>query len=269
MTTTPSPSADIGVFGGSGFYAFLDGVEQIEIETPYGEPSSPVMLGEVEGRTVAFLPRHGLQHQFPPHAINYRANLWAMKELGVTRILGPNACGSLQPHVKPGDFVVCDQVVDRTRTRPNTFFDGPQTTHISWADPYCPTLREIATAKGRDLGIEMHDRGTVVVIEGPRFSTRAESAWFSHQGWEVINMTQYPESLLARELEICYVNISLITDWDVGVGDIPPVTNDEVIKVFGENNAKLRDLLFAMIPAIPDERPCPCATALEGATFHA
>ncbi|MFM7719360.1 MAG: S-methyl-5'-thioadenosine phosphorylase [Actinomycetota bacterium] len=260
--------AEIGVFGGSGFYSFLDDVETVDVDTPYGKPSAPPMIGTVGGRRVAFLPRHGLHHEFPPHRIPYRANLWAMRELGVTRIVGPNACGSLTPSVRPGDFVICDQLVDRTRERPNTFYDGPVTTHVSFADPYCPTMREVAIREGRNLGIPLHERGTVVVIEGPRFSTRSESEWFSAAGWEVINMTQYPEALLARELEICYANISLITDYDVGVEGVPPVTHEEVVRVFTENNARLRDLLFAVIPALPAERPCPCATALEGARFE-
>jgi 5'-methylthioadenosine phosphorylase len=260
--------AEIGVFGGSGFYAFLDETETVHIDTPYGPPSAPPVLGDVGGRRVAFIPRHGLKHEFPPHRVPYRANVWAMKELGVTRILGPNACGSLQPTVKPGDFVICDQLVDRTRNRPNTFYDGPETTHISFADPYCEVMRKVAIAQGRALGIPLHDRGTVVVIEGPRYSTRAESAWFASAGWEVINMTQYPESLLARELEVCYANISLITDYDVGVEDVPPVTHEEVVRVFTENNARLRDLLFSTIPELPEVRECPCATALTGARFE-
>jgi 5'-methylthioadenosine phosphorylase len=238
------------------------------VETPYGTPSAPPVVGEVGGRRVAFLPRHGVKHEFPPHRIPYKANLWAMRELGVQRIVGPNACGSLQPQVKPGEFVICDQLVDRTRDRPNTFYDGPVTTHISFADPYCPTMRAVAVDEGRRLSIPLHQRGTVVVIEGPRFSTRAESAWFKAAGWEVINMTQYPEAVLARELEICYANISLITDYDVGVEDVPPVTHEEVIRVFEENNARLRDLLFALIPALPVERDCPCASALSGARFE-
>jgi len=261
-------TADIGVFGGSGFYSFLEDTEVVELDTPYGKPSAPVTIGEVGGRRVAFMPRHGVHHEFPPHRVPYKANAWAMKELGVGRVLGPNACGSLQPYVKPGDFVICDQLVDRTNDRPNTFYDGPETTHISFADPYCPTMRDVAVAAGHELGIPMHDRGTVVVIEGPRFSTRAESAWFASAGWEVINMTQYPEALLARELELCYANISLITDYDVGVEGVPPVTHEEVVRVFTENNEKLRDLLFAVIPALPDERDCPCATALSGARFE-
>ena len=226
------------------------------------------MIGEVGGRPVAFIPRHGSKHEFPPHRVPYRANVWAMKELGVQRILGPNACGSLQPHVKPGDFVICDQLVDRTRSRPHTFYDGPVTTHISFADPYCPTVRAVLLTSAGRLDIPVHDGGTVVVIEGPRFSTRAESAWFAAAGWEVVNMTQVPEAILTRELEMCYANISLITDYDVGVEGIPPVTHEEVIRVFEQNNSRLRDLLFAAIPALPADRHCPCATALTGARFE-
>jgi 5'-methylthioadenosine phosphorylase len=261
--------AEIGVFGGSGFTSFLQDTETVEVETPYGPPSAPPVIGDVGGRSVAFIPRHGVKHEFPPHRIPYRANAWTMKELGVGRVLGPNACGSLRPDVKPGDFVVCDQLVDRTRDRPNTFYDGPVTTHISFADPYCPTTRSTTIAVGRRLGIRLHDRGTVVVVEGPRFSTRAESAWFASAGWEVINMTQYPEAVLARELELCYANISLITDYDVGVEGVPPVTNEEVVRVFTENNDKVRRLLFEVIPALPIERDCRCARALEGAQFQA
>jgi 5'-methylthioadenosine phosphorylase len=261
------PKAEIGVFGGSGFYSLLENPVEVKVDTPYGAPSGPVMLGEIGGRSVAFLPRHGAAHQLPPHMINYRANVFAMKELGVQQIVGPNACGSLQPHVKPGDFVICDQFVDRTSGRKDTFYDGPTTTHVSSADPYCPAMRAVAVEKARGLGITTHEAGTVVVIQGPRFSTRSESKWFASQGWEVINMTQYPECYLARELEICYCNISLITDYDVGMEGVPPVTNEEVVRVFAENNQKVKDLLFAMIPALPTVRTCVCASALEGAAF--
>ena len=260
-------TAEIGVFGGSGFYSFLEDVEQVEVDTPYGAPSAPLSVGEVGGRRVAFLPRHGLQHQHPPHTVPYRANVWAMRELGVQRIVGPCAAGSLQPRVKPGEFVICDQLVDRTSGRTDTFYDGPETTHVAFADPYCPEMRDVAIDQGRSQGIDLHERGTVVVVQGPRFSTRAESAFYRGQGWEVINMTQYPEAILARELELCFLNISLITDYDVGVEgeDVEPVSHEMVVKVFEENNSKLRDLLFRIIPALPAERGCPCATALQGA----
>jgi 5'-methylthioadenosine phosphorylase len=266
------PKAELGVFGGSGFYSFLDGVTEHAVKTPFGEPSDKVAVGEVEGRTVAFLPRHGRKHQYPPHKINYRANLWAMKELGVTRVVGPCAAGSLQAEAEPGHFVVCDQIVDRTSGRPDTFYDGPETTHVTFADPYCPELRGLAIEKAKQHEITVHDGGTMVVIQGPRFSTRAESKWFQEAGWKVINMTGHPEALLARELEICYVNVSLITDYDVGLEGMPgvaPVSHAEVVRVFEENNAKLRDLLFSLLPAIPSERSCPCATALDGARFEA
>ena len=267
--TPEGVGAEIGVFGGSGFYSFLDDVTEVEVDTPYGEPSAPVAIGTVGGRQVAFLPRHGTKHHLPPHKINYRANLWALKELGVRRIIGPCAAGSLQGDVKPGEFVVSDQLVDRTTGRIDTFYDGPVTTHVSFADPYCPELRPLAIDTARSLDISVHERGTVVCIQGPRFSTRSESRWFQDAGWEVINMTQYPEAYLARELEICYVNIALITDYDVGVeGKVEAVSHEEVLRVFSENNDKLRDLLFSLVPKIPSERSCPCSTALTGARLE-
>jgi 5'-methylthioadenosine phosphorylase len=228
-----------------------------------------VTVGVIEGRQIAFLPRHGVKHEYPPHTLPYRANVWAMKELGVERMLGPCAVGSLQPHVKPGEFVICDQMVDRTNARPSTFYDGPVTTHISFADPYCPNLRRVAIDQSKALDIPNHDRGTMVVIQGPRFSTRAESQNYAQKGWEVIGMTQHPEAPLSRELEMCFLNISLVTDYDVGViGEVPPVSHEEVIRVFQENNERLRRLLFAIVSAIPEERECPCATALANARFE-
>jgi 5'-methylthioadenosine phosphorylase len=265
----PGGDVRLGVFGGSGFYSLLEDAEEFDLDTPWGKPAAPVTIGSVEGRKVAFIPRHGRRHEFPPHVVNYRANLWAMKELGVERVLGPCAVGSLQPEVKPGDFVICDQLIDRTSGRASTFYDGPVTTHISFADPYCPTVREVSIQKAQELELAHHPTGTVVVIQGPRFSTRAESNQFAIQGWQVINMTQHPEAALARELEICYGNISLVTDYDVGViGAVEPVTHEEVIRVFQANLERLRDLLFRILAALPEERDCPCATALENARFH-
>jgi 5'-methylthioadenosine phosphorylase len=200
--------------------------------------------------------------------VNYRANIYAMKELGVTRILGPCAVGSLQPEVKRESFVICDQFVDRTSGRKDTYYDGPITTHISTADPYCPELRTLVYDACRQRDIDARPTGTVVVIQGPRFSTRSESKWFSSQGWEVINMTQYPEVVLARELEMCYVNVSLVTDYDVGIEgqlDLPPVTAEEIIRILNANNARLKDVIFDVVPRIPAGRTCPCATALANA----
>ncbi len=264
--------AQVGVFGGSGFYRFLDDVEFVEVETPYGPPSDRVAIGRVEGVSVAFLPRHGSRHTLPPAAINYRANLWALEHLGVRRVIAPTAAGSLQAHVHPGDFVVCDQFVDRTWGRADTYYEGPRVAHVGAADPYCPVMRGLAVDTGRALGVTMHERGTVVVIQGPRFSTRAESRWYSSQGWEVVNMTQYPEVILARELELCYVNISLITDYDVGLEgmpDVAPVSVSEVEKVFASNNDRVRSLILGLIPELPAERSCPCATAMHGAVIGA
>jgi len=260
--------ADIGVFGGSGFYSFLEDARQVEVETPYGPPSAPVTIGEVGGKRVAFLPRHGRHHELPPHRVPYRANVWAMRELGVRRIIGPSAAGALKPELALGEFVVCDQFVDRTSGRADTFYDGPETTHVSAADPYCPDLRGVLVETARELDIPVRDGGTVVVIQGPRFSTRAESRWFQGAGWDMINMTAYPEGHLARELELCYANISMVTDHDVGVPGTEPVSHGAVLEVFKENIAKLRELLFAAIPRIP-EQPAEhlCATALRGARF--
>jgi 5'-methylthioadenosine phosphorylase len=258
----------IGVFGGSGFHTLFDEFETIELETPYGKPSAKLTIGKISKKSVVFLPRHGTKHEFPPHKIPWRANLWAFKELGVKRILGPCAAGSLQSTVKPGSFVICDQFVDFTKTRPYTFYDGPVTTHISSADPYCEELRQIAINCCKKLGIEVHSSGTVVVIEGPRFTSKAESYWFTQQGWEVINMTQIPEAVLARELELCYANISLITDYDAGLvaaEHIKPVTADQIVKIFETNNEKLKNLIYEMIKLITKKRECNCKNALRGA----
>ncbi len=261
-------SAEIGVFGGSGFYTLLENAEEVKIDTPYGAPSDLVTIGTVAGRRVAFLPRHGKRHSLPPHMIPYRANIWAMKQLGVTRIIGPNAVGSLQADIKPGDFVVCDQFIDRTRGRPDTFYDGPIVTHISSAEPYCAKLRDLAVAIAREQGIRVHDGGTCVVIQGPRFSSRAESQWFTRMGWSVVNMTQYPECILALEQEICYVNIALITDYDVGIvaaGGAEPVNAAEIINVLSANNERVKNVILEMVKRMPDTRDCPCATALKHA----
>lgn len=258
----------IGVIGGSGFYSLFEKAQEIKRETPYGAPSAKLARGNIAGWEVAFLPRHGQDHEFPPHKINYRANLWALKSLGVQQIIALTACGSLQARIKRGDFVVLDQFVDRTWGRQDTFYDGPVTTHLSTAYPYCPQLSDLAYQVGRRSGIKIHPKGTLVVIQGPRFSTKAESLWFTKMGWEVVNMTGYPEVTLARELELCYGAIALVTDYDVGIGakvKLPPVSTEEVIKVFQQNNEKAQKLIQKMIEAWPKERECECRQALEGA----
>jgi 5'-methylthioadenosine phosphorylase len=258
------PEAEVGVFGGSGFYSFLEDVDEVEVETPYGKPSAPFVLGQIGGKRVAFLPRHGRAHELPPHRIPYRANVWAMRELGVRRIVGPNASGALSADLRLGEFVVCDQFVDRTSGRQDTFYDGPETTHVSAADPYCPELRGLLVETARELGIPARDGGTVVTIQGPRFSTRAESRCFREMGWDVINMTAYPEGHLARELELCYAAIAMVTDYDVGVEGGEPVSAEQVLRVFNQNNERLRELLFAVIPKIGPQPEDVCATALQG-----
>jgi 5'-methylthioadenosine phosphorylase len=258
----PRAEAELGVFGGSGFYSFLDDVEHVEVDTPFGPPSASVAVGEIGGRRVAFLPRHGTRHELPPHAVPYRANVWAIHELGVKRLVGPCAAGSLQPPIAPGHVVVCDQLVDRTWGRHDTYVEGPNVHHVSFADPYCPELREVLAGAGRDVGATVHERGTVVVIQGPRFSTRAESAWFRSQGWDVVNMTQYPEAYLARELGLCYATTALVTDYDSGLDGVPgiePVTHEAVMQVFDENVGRLRDLLHRALPAVPVEAGCTCS----------
>jgi 5'-methylthioadenosine phosphorylase len=260
----------IGVFGGSGFYQFLDDVEDVRIETPFGPPSAPIRVGVIDDKPVAFMPRHGDMHELPAHKVNFRANVWAMREAGVRRIVGPCACGSLQPDLHPGTFVIPDQFVDRTSGRADTFYDD-RTVHVSAADPYCPELREVLGGAADELGIDVQVGGTVVVIQGPRFSTRAESKWFTSMGWSVVNMTQYPEAWLARELELCYATVALVTDYDVGLEGMPhiePVSAEAAFRVFAENLSRLRDLLFRAIPRIGPQPEDVCATALSSAIVH-
>jgi 5'-methylthioadenosine phosphorylase len=254
MSSGADPHADVGVFGGSGFYAFLDDVHEVDIDTPYGPPSAPVAIGQVGEVAVAFLPRHGKDHQFPPHKVNFRANVWALKDVGVGAIIGTFAAGSLQPDIHPGEFVAVDQVVDRTWGRPDTFFDGPEVRHLTFADPYDERLRAVLVDAGRSRGITVHDGGTVVVIQGPRFASRAESKWYRAQGWQVISMTQYPEAALPKELDIPYAAVALVTDYDTGVEGMPgvePVTMEAVFEVMRQNVVAVRDLLVTAIPRVP------------------
>jgi 5'-methylthioadenosine phosphorylase len=255
--------ADVGVYGGSGLYSLLDQVEEVAIATPFGAPAAPVTIGEVAGRRVAFLPRHGREHTLPPHRVPYRANAWAMRELGVRAIFGPCASGSLRPDIHRGEFVVVDQLFDRTAGRDSSFHDGPDTPegltpvdHVSFADPYDARLRAVAVEASRAEGVTVHDGGTVVVMQGPRFSTRAESRWYGAQGWHVINMTQMPEAVLATEIGVPYAAIALVTDYDVGLEGEPgiePVTIDEVFATLARNADVVRKVLFRAVEMLPDE----------------
>ena len=259
--------AEIGVFGGSGFYSLLDDVREVKVDTPYGPPSDSFFLAVVAGRSVAFLPRHGRRHTIPPHRINYRANVWAMRSLGVEAVISPCAAGSLQLAVKPGDFVVCDQFVDRTRGRADTFYDGPIVTHLSSADTYDPVLRGLAVRTIRDHGIEVHESGTMVVIQGPRFSTKAESKWFSDAGWQVIGMTGYPEAWLCRELGMAVVNIALITDYDAGVHEgTEAVDATSVLEVFAQNAERIQKVVLDLIGRFPADLAALGARAALGPT---
>lgn len=255
--------AEIGVIGGSGFYDFLDDAEDVTVQTPYGPPSDPLRVGTVAGRTVAFVARHGRDHRFPPHRIPYRANLWALRSLGVRQVLAPCAVGGLQPHLGPGALVVPDQLVDRTSGRPQTFHEVGAV-HVPFADPYCPVGRATVSAHASGAGWPVTAGGTMVVIEGPRFSTRAESQAFSRSGWDVVNMTGHPEAVLARELALCYTAVALVTDLDAGLEADGAVTVQDVFRVFADNVGRLRTLLTAVVPALPAGRDCPCSHALDG-----
>jgi len=245
--------ADIGVFGGSGLYSLLDHLEPVEIETPYGAPSEPPMVGTIDDRPVAFLPRHGNDHRIPAHMVNYRANVWAMAALGVKAIVAPFACGSLRRELAPGHLVMVDQQVDRTHSRAGTFFDGPETVHLPFADPYDRDLAVELASVGRAQGRTVHDSGTVVVISGPRFSTRAESQSYVAAGWDLVNMTQAPEAALCAEAGLRFVGVGLVTDYDVGLPgdpDRPAVTMEEVFAVLADNADAMRSLLGASIPRL-------------------
>ncbi|MDE9364238.1 S-methyl-5'-thioadenosine phosphorylase [Luteipulveratus sp. YIM 133132] len=268
---TQTPRADIGVIGGSGFYSFLDGVERVPVETPFGEPSDDVAIGELDGRRVAFIARHGQGHRFPPHRVNYRANLWALRSVGVRQVLAPCAVGSLRPEHGPGTVVVPDQVIDRTWGREHTVYDavGP-VVHVAFADPYCPRGRTaVLGAASSEASAAAVDGGVLVVINGPRFSSRAESRWHQAAGGTVVGMTGMPEASIARELAMCLTSICLVTDHDAGVEVGGHVTHEEVLRVFGENVERLKVLLRKAIAALPDAEPdetatCSCRRALDG-----
>lgn len=257
-----SQEIEIGIIGGSGLYRLLDDATTHVIDTPHGEPSAAVTVATWGGRRVGFLPRHGVKHTISPHRINYRANIWALHHLGARRVLAPCAVGSLRAEQRPGDVVICDQFVDRTSTRPDTFFDDGAVAHLPAAHPYCPELRREAAAAARAAGMTVHDQGTIVVIQGPRFSTTAESRWFAAMGWDVVGMTQYPEVVLAAELGMCYATMALITDYDSGLSHDPsvePVTQEAVMEVFATRTDQLRSALRTTVEGLAMERRCGCA----------
>lgn len=251
--------ADVAVIGGTGFYSFLADPEEVEVETPYGAPSAPVAVGTVAGRRVAFLPRHGQGHAHAPHGIPFRANLWALRSLGVRQVLAPCAVGGLRDTVAPGDVVVPDQLVDRTWRRVPSYVESGAV-HLPFGDPYCPTVR------GALVGAEerVRDGGTMVVVEGPRFSTRAESQAYAASGWDLINMTAMPEAALAREMGQCYASLALVTDMDAGAEEGSSVSQEEVFALFKANLERLTGLLEKAIDALPDPDDCGCDAWLDG-----
>lgn len=269
--------ADIGIIGGSGFYHLRHGFKQVQIRTPYGPTSDSLAIGEIGGRKVAFLPRHGRSHQYPPHLVPYAANIYALKSIGVGKIIAPCASGSLKPSLKPGDFVLCDQFVDFTKGRLDSFFQGKASlhnftgwhvAHISPAKPYCDYLRSAVLAAAKKTSLHCHPKGTVVVINGPRFSTTAESSFYKKNTWDVINMTQYPEVVLAREMGICYASIALVTDYDTGIigkTKIKPVSADEVMRMFVANTIRLKRLILQSVKEIDLTYPCTCCDSLKSA----
>jgi 5'-methylthioadenosine phosphorylase len=254
-----APSADVAVIGGSGFYSFLPDATEHEVTTPYGDPSAPIAIGEVAGRSVAFLPRHGRHHDHPPHGIPYRANAWALRSLGVRQVLAPCAVGGLRDTVAPGDLVVPDQLVDRTHRRVGSFVESGAV-HLPFADPYCPGVS--AALAGADADVT--PGGTMVVVEGPRFSTRAESRHYADQGWDLINMTGAPEAALAREMGQCYASLALVTDMDAGAESGDGVGQEEVFALFRANLERLTGLLGSAIDALPDPDGCTCGSWWDG-----
>jgi 5'-methylthioadenosine phosphorylase len=260
---TEKTSVDIAVIGGTGVYdpEVIEEAKELKIHTPFGAPSDLLTIGSYEGMKIAFIPRHGRGHQIPPHRINYRANIWALKKLGVGRIIASSACGSLREDYKPGDFVITNQFIDRTKARPDTFYEGGQICHISSADPICPQLHAFFVEHSRMLGLKAHQTGTYVCVNGPRFSTRAESHLFRQWQADIIGMTLYPECVLAREAEICYVSVAMVTDYDVWAER--PVSTQEIIITMQKNSTNFKRLIMEAIPMIPEKRSCNCGEALK------
>lgn len=258
---------EIGIFGGTGIYdsGLLEDAQEVEINTPFGKPSDTITVGVFKGRKIAFLPRHGKKHTIPPHLINFRANIWAFKELGVTRIIAPSAVGSLKEEIEPGHFALPTQFLDFTKSRKGTFSEEGNVIHISVADPFCPELHSTIFKVVEDQDLKIQKECTYVCIEGPRFSTKAESKFYRTTGADIIGMTLVPECQLAREAQMCYASISTVTDYDVWAEK--PVTAKEVLETLSKNVERTKAVLTELIDKIPKNRKCSCAKALEEAQF--
>jgi 5'-methylthioadenosine phosphorylase len=261
----------LGIIGGSGLYNMsgLDQTETIDLETPFGRPSAPVIVGTLSGNRVAFLARHGIGHHISPTEVNYRANIYAMKQLGVTRIVSISACGSLREDLQPGHIVIPDQIFDFTRDRNRSFFGGGMVAHVSTADPVCVDLSALVYQAVTQSGATVHQGGTLITIEGPRFSTKAESHLFRSWGMSVIGMTASPEAFLAREAEMCYAIMAHVTDYDVWHVSEAPVTVEMVIRTLLANTALAEQSLARLVTTLPSERTCPCPSALADAIITA
>ena len=260
-------NAEIGIFGGTGIYdsGLLENPQEVDMDTPYGKPSDKITIGEFKGRKIAFLPRHGKKHTIPPHMINFKANIWAFKKLGITRIVAPSAVGSLKEEFEPGHFALPTQFLDFTKSREGSFSEQGKVIHISVADPFCPELQSSILQVTEKQEIKMHKDCTYVCIEGPRFSTKAESRFYKTTGADIIGMTLVPECQLAREAQMCYASISTITDYDVWAEK--PVTAKEVIETLSKNVEKTKKILTELIDKIPKTRECSCEKALAEAEF--
>ena len=258
---------EIGIFGGTGIYdsGLLENSQEIDIDTPYGKPSDTITVGTFKGRKIAFLPRHGKKQTIPPHMINFKANIWAFKELGVTRIIAPSAVGSLKEKLAPGHFALPSQFLDFTKSRDGSFSENGRVIHISVADPFCPELQSSIIQVTDNQGIDIHKNCTYVCIEGPRFSTKAESKFYRTTGADIIGMTLVPECQLAREAQMCYASISTVTDYDVWADK--PVTAKEVLATLSKNVEITKKILTELIDKIPKNRSCSCEKALAEAEF--
>lgn len=265
MSAAP-PRAEIAVIGGSGLSALFAGAEPVPATTPYGDPSDPPRVSDVGGRPVAFLPRHGTGHRLPPHRVPYRANLWALRAMGVRQVLATYAVGSLRAERGPGTLVVPDQLVDRTSGRVQTYYDEGAV-HVGFAEPYCPRGRNTVLTTAVQRGWAAVDGGTMVVVEGPRFSTRAESRAHAAAGFDVVGMTGHPEAVLARELALCYTPLALVTDLDAGVASGPGVSAAEVLAEVARQATRLAELVADVAATLSSQRDCPCPHAIEAFTL--
>ena len=261
------PEAKVGIIGGSGLYKMegMTGVEKVKVSTPFGEPSDPIILGSLEGVRVAFLSRHGEGHRIGPGELPARANIYALKSLGVERIISVGAVGSLREGIEPLDIVIPDQLIDRARGRSSTFFTGGIVAHVSLAEPFCPVLRQISLEASTRVGARVHQGGTYLVMEGPQLSTKAESQLYRSWGADIIGMTASPEAKLAREAEICYVTLALVTDYDCWHPTHESVTTEMILTSLRTAVDTVQRILKLLLPALPQKRDCACASALEHA----